>query len=70
MISKRKGQFLYCRKPLMAHRIHEDSETSAMIQESGRTWEDIEMFEKFWPKWLAVKIAKFYRKSEASNSLD
>lgn len=70
MISKLKGQFLYCKKPLMAHRIHEDSETSAVIQASGRTGEDIEMFEKFWPKWLAIKIAKLYRKSEASNFVE
>lgn len=70
MISKLKGQFLYCKKVLMAHRIHEGSETSAAIQESGRTQEDLEMYKKFWPDWIARKLAKYYQKSEELNMLD
>ena len=70
MISKIRGQFLYCKYPLMAHRIHADSETTAMIQEYGRMKEDLEMYTKFWPKCIAIKLAKYYSKSEASNRLD
>lgn len=67
-ISKQKGQFIYISKPLMAHRIHEESETSRMIrEESGRTREDIEMYSKFWPKRLALFWAKRYKKSEEYN---
>lgn len=69
MISKLKGQFLYCKEPLIAHRIHEASETTAMIQECGRVQEDLEMYQKFWPRWIAVLIERFYRKSEDSNQI-
>jgi glycosyltransferase involved in cell wall biosynthesis len=68
-ISRRKGQFLYVCEPLMAHRIHKDSETTAAIQETGRTGEDIEMYKKFWPKPIAVALSKLYKKSEASNEV-
>ena len=68
-LSRRKGEFLYVGKPLMAHRIHEESETSATIRETGRGSEDMEMYLKFWPKWIAKILCKFYQKSEDSNNL-
>ncbi|MBE5940066.1 MAG: glycosyltransferase [Lachnospiraceae bacterium] len=68
-ISKCKGSFVFCNKILMSHRIHEESETSATIKETGRYAEDIEMFEKFWPKCIAKIIAKAYGTSEKSNDL-
>lgn len=66
-LSRQKGQFLYCREKLMAHRIHKDSETSAAIRESGRMKEDMEMYRKFWPKWAAVILSRWYKKSEDFN---
>lgn len=69
MISKLKGQFLYCKSPLMAHRIHRDSETSATIRDAGRVVEDIEMFCKFWPRPIARTLAYFYKNSEKSNAV-
>lgn len=69
LLSKRKGEFLYCKEYLMAHRIHEDSETTAMIQESGRGAEDYEMYLKFWPAWIARILCKLYKKSEDQNAL-
>ncbi len=68
-ISKLKGEFLYSTKILMGHRIHEASETTAAIQETGRTSEDYEMYCKFWPKWIAKVLCSFYKKSENSNGL-
>lgn len=68
-ISKIAGQFLYCKEPLMAHRIHKDSETTAAILENGRTQEDIEMYKKFWPGWLAVILSRYYKLSEWSNRI-
>lgn len=68
-LSKLRGQFLYCCKILVAHRIHKDSETSNAIKETGRTQEDIEMYKKFWPKWMAVFLSKLYKKSEESNDV-
>lgn len=69
IISRYKGEFLYDKNPQMAHRIHADSETSATIKETGRTQEDIEMYRKFWPAWIARLLAGFYKKSEQSNDL-
>ena len=69
-ISKLKGDFLYCSEPLMCHRIHQDSETTKLVESSIRAKEDREMFEKFWPKPIARIIASFYAKSEESNQLN
>lgn len=33
---------------LMFHRIHEQSETTNMIEDQTRTREDLEMYELFW----------------------
>lgn len=67
--SKLKGDFLYCATPLMAHRIHEESETSATILETGRSSEDYEMYRKFWSKWIAEWLTKKYKASEESNNI-
>ena len=67
-ISRRQGDFIYIAKPLMAHRIHEGSETSAAIQENVREREDLAMYEKFWPSWMAKRLGEAYQKSERSNS--
>ena len=68
-ISRQKGSFVYCRKPLMCHRIHEDSTTTDIIQDGERQREDIEMFRKFWPKWFAVFWEKLYSHGEKSNGV-
>lgn len=69
MLSRRQGQFLYCKKPLVAHRIHRDSETMAAIQDGGRSKEDIEMYRKFWCGGVAVLLSKCYKKSEDINRI-
>lgn len=69
MISRLKGDFLYVSRPLMCHRIHEDSATTAIIQDNARVEENYVMFCKFWPKPIARLLNKFYTKSEDSNSL-
>lgn len=68
-LSRMKGQFLYCSEILVAHRIHKDSETSNAIKETGRTQEDIEMYKKFWPGWIAGFLSRLYKKSEESNDV-
>lgn len=70
MISNINGQFIYCRKPLMAHRIHRDSATTAIIADNDRTKEDYEMLCKFWPKPIAKVIEHFYKKGEESNTME
>ena len=68
-LSKEKGDFIYVPKPLMYHRIHEESTTTKTLETGGRIAENYEMFCKFWPKYIASIINKFYTKSEDSNVL-
>lgn len=68
--SKLKGAFCYVTMPVMGHRVHEESETSNVIGEgSGRTSEDYEMYRKFWPKFIADILIRFYSKGQDSNNL-
>lgn len=69
-LSRLKGAFVYRKAPLVLHRIHDESETSAIIGETGRAHEDYQMFCKFWPKPVARLITKFYSASEKSNELE
>ena len=67
--SKKKGSFVYNPEPLMCHRIHGNSTTSEIIGESKRTKEDLEMFKRFWPAFIAKAIVKIYSSSEKSNNI-
>lgn len=69
VISKIKGKFIYIPQILVYHRIHEESETSAIIGDNQRSKEDFEMFSKFWPKSIARLLTKIYANSEKSNQL-
>lgn len=68
-LSRMRGDFIYIPKPLMYHRIHEESTTSKALEMGTRVYENYEMFCKFWPKPIARIINKFYTKSEDSNKL-
>lgn len=68
-ISKLSGDFIYVPEVLMHHRIHEGSETSALIKDDIRSEEDLEMFRRFWPAPIAIVLNKLYRLSQRSNSL-
>ncbi len=65
-ISRLKGSFIYINKILVGHRIHDEATTSKLIQAGKRTSEDYEMFLRFWPKWIAKIINKFYKLNEAT----
>lgn len=69
-IANQEGTFIYCDEILMYHRIHKDSETSKIISDNNRSKEDYEMFQMFWPKWIANILCKIYKKGEESNYLD
>ncbi len=66
-LSKLNGAFVFCNKILMYHRIHEESETSKILQDDKRSEEDLEMYRKFWPEPIARIIAYFYKSAEKSN---
>lgn len=68
-LSHMKGSFVYINRALMAHRIHEDSETSAVIGDNGRTAEDLEIFRKFWPNPVAKLLARIYSGGEKYNKV-
>lgn len=68
-LSKRKGKFIFISKKLMGHRIDDSTTTTDIINEGIRTKEDLIIFKKFWPDFIAKILTKIYRKSEKSNSL-
>ena len=68
-ISRKEGSFVYVDRPLVKHRIHERSTTSELLEVDGRKQEDIFMFLKFWPDWIATVIQKIYSINEKSNKL-
>lgn len=68
-ISRYNGDFVYVPQPLMGHRIHEESTTSGLLECNARRQEDIYMFQKFWPNWVAEIIDWFYRSNEKANQV-
>lgn len=66
-LSRTKYAFGYIKKPLMGHRIHEESITSKMINDHIRTKEELSILKNFWPKPVAAIISVLYRLSEISN---
>lgn len=68
-LARQKGAFLYVRKPLVGHRIHEDSETTKQTATEGRAREEYTMFRRYWGERMARRLAKFYAKGADSNQL-
>ena len=52
--------FAWVREPLMLHRIHGVSETTAAIRQGVRATEDRMMFETLWPAPVAHALARAY----------
>ena len=68
-LSKKDGKFSFINKCLMGHRVHEESTTTEIINDNIRTKEDLEMFKRFWPNFIAKFINKFYVRSEKNNNV-
>ncbi len=66
-MSKKNEPFLYINKELMSHRIHEESETTNLIENNIRLEEDYEMLKKFWPTPIAKIVMHFYKKAIKTN---
>ena len=66
--TKYKGRFLYIPKYLMNHRIHGESETSNLIENNIRLEEDLYMFKKFWPNFIAKLFISKYKKAVKTNN--
>lgn len=68
-ISRNSGEFVFCPRICMYHRIHAESTTSELLRENERMQEDYEMFLKFWPGFLARILEYFYKHGEKSNEV-
>ncbi|MET0509724.1 MAG: glycosyltransferase [Burkholderiaceae bacterium] len=63
------GGFLYLPQPLVSHRVHPGSETTAGIADQRRSVEDLAMLRRFWPPVAARCIHSVYRLSYRANRL-
>jgi hypothetical protein len=68
-LSRLQGDYVYIPEILMSHRIHPESATSEIIADHDRSREDLAMYERFWPTWIARIIEHYYQNSEKQNSL-
>ena len=66
-IANMTGRFVYINKRLLKHRIHPDSATSLGLKSNLRQKEDLIMFKKFWPGFIAKLLGKLYARSYKSN---
>lgn len=66
-LAGREGAFVYVRKPLVLHRIHPGSETTACIVDGARAREDEDMFRQLWPGGAARVLARLYAASYRTN---
>lgn len=55
------GRFLYMDTVLGHYRVHDEATSKEFIDSHNREAEDLSMFEKFWPKWVARLIMIPYR---------
>lgn len=67
-LAQKKGKFLWIRKPLVAHRIHPESETSQGLRENRRQSEDFQIFKRIWPTPIAKILGKIYALSYGNNN--
>lgn len=66
-LAGRNGAFAYVREPLVLHRIHSGSETTACIVDGARAREDEDMFRQLWPAGVARVLARLYAASYTTN---
>jgi len=69
ILSRKRGEFVFCPEALVLHRIHPASETSRVLSRNARRAEDLAMFRVFWPEGIARFLAARYARSEESNKL-
>ena len=62
-IARKKGISLYIPHKLVKYRIHDGATTKKFILDDKRQEEDLIMFCKIWPKWIAKLIMKVYVRS-------
>ena len=68
-MSDMDGSFVFEDGILVGHRIHEDSETTRQIANSGRTEEDRRMMRRLWPQPVAGALSLLYAHSTDFNRI-
>lgn len=59
-LSARRGSFVYVKKKLVLHRVHENSQTSLNIKNRTRKSEDEKVYECLWPRPVAKVMSDVY----------
>lgn len=63
-LSKREGAFVYVPDVLLYHRMNDENTTAILLENSNvRYEEEYEILCRFWPKFIAKIIMKFYSKA-------
>ena len=65
-LSRLKGSFVYVPSVQLYHRMAEENQT-VQLYKSGENYrynEELEIFSRFWPKWIAKIIMMFYKRAE------
>lgn len=68
-LAQRQGAFVYIKKPLITHRLHENSETSRLIRNQQRAKEELLMLQRLWGTPLGTILAKVYQFGARFNSI-
>ncbi len=68
-LADRKGDYICIHKPLVGHRIHEGSGTTESINNGIRHRENMNIYRRFWPDWLAKRLIKLYEFGDRSNNI-
>ena len=66
-LARLPGSFKYIRQPVVYHRIHASSETTAGLKENRRQFEDQSVLQQIWGRRLGRVLARIYSCSYRSN---
>ena len=65
-LSRLKGSFVYVPSVQLFHKMDEENQT-VQLYKSGENYrynEELEIFSRFWPRWIAKIIMMFYKRAE------
>lgn len=63
-LSRQKGSFVYVPDILLYHRMNDQNQTAQLLKTTNdRYSEDLEILSRFWPRFIARIIMRFYKKS-------
>lgn len=68
-LANTKGSFVYVKDILLEHKIHQESHTTEAIRGNARKNEDLIMFKKIWPWFIASLISGVYDISYMGNKV-